>query len=197
MKKISGFTIIELMIALSVIAVAITIGVPSMTTLIQNNRQVSSVNQLVGFISLARSEAVSLSSAVSMCASSDGATCDTNNWELGGLMFKGSAVSGHTPNAVDILKIIEPQASGTTLRRRASSSTVPAGYNAGYLRYQANGRLSDADASSFVLCDDRGAPHARGVNINGIGQVRLARDSDNDGTVELIYDSALQEISCP
>lgn len=58
MKVCRGFTLIELMITILVVAVIATVGVPSFQTLIQNNRVVTQTNELVTALTLARTEAV-------------------------------------------------------------------------------------------------------------------------------------------
>ncbi|MGH1471401.1 MAG: GspH/FimT family pseudopilin [Cellvibrionaceae bacterium] len=196
MKKITGFTIIELMMTLMVIGVVLAIAVPSMSTLIKNNRQTSRVNELVSLINYSRSQAVGLNTEVTLCGSNDGATCNSANWETGGLIIKGIATSGTTPASTDILKIIEPQSSGSTLRRITSAATAPSSFDSSIIRFEKTGRMNGDDASSFTLCDDRGDTKAKGIVINGSGQARTAKDSDNDGVVEIIKNGALQAVGC-
>ena len=58
MKVCRGFTLLELMVAIAVLAILVTIGVPSFQTLIQNNRVVTQTNELVTALNFARTEAV-------------------------------------------------------------------------------------------------------------------------------------------
>ncbi len=58
MKRSSGFTLIELMVTLSVMAILATLAAPSFTSLIQNSRTTTQTNELVAALNLARSEAV-------------------------------------------------------------------------------------------------------------------------------------------
>ena len=88
MKKNSGFTLIELMITLAIVAILLTVGVPSLTAFMQGNRLISSTNELVSALHVARSEAIKLNVRVSVCESSDGANCSTTgNWENGWIVF--------------------------------------------------------------------------------------------------------------
>lgn len=196
MKKIAGFTLIELMITLLVLAVVAGMAVPSMQTMMKNNKQTSRINQLAGLLNFARSEAVNQRQIVSACASSDGASCDTNEWELGGLIFRGNAATT-APDADSILRVIEPQAAGSTLRRISDQSAAPAGFNASYIRYDSTGRLLPGETGSFVLCDDRGEGNAKGLLINSTGQTRNAVDTDDDGIVEIFIDNAPEAVECP
>ena len=58
MKLGRGFTLLELMVAIAVLAILATVGVPSFRALIQNNRVTTQANELVSALSFARTEAV-------------------------------------------------------------------------------------------------------------------------------------------
>jgi type IV fimbrial biogenesis protein FimT len=88
MKTENGFTLIELMVALSVAAIILTVGIPNFRTLIQNNRAATQANELVGALGLARAEAVKRGLPVAICASNDSSTCTGgNDWAGGWIVF--------------------------------------------------------------------------------------------------------------
>ncbi|MDD3518146.1 MAG: GspH/FimT family pseudopilin [Chromatiales bacterium] len=88
MKRVMGFTLVELMIVLLVAAVALGLGVPSFNRLIQNNRITTHANELVGTLHFARSEANKRGIPVSLCGSDDGASCNgTSQWKDGWVVF--------------------------------------------------------------------------------------------------------------
>lgn len=63
----SGFTLIELMVTLSVAAILLMIGVPNFRDFINNNRLSSQANDFVGTMTLARSEAIKQNRVVLVC----------------------------------------------------------------------------------------------------------------------------------
>lgn len=66
MESSRGFTLVELMIVIALIAIISGIAVPSYQAMMESNRQTSARNSLVGALQLARSEAVARRTAVSV-----------------------------------------------------------------------------------------------------------------------------------
>jgi type IV fimbrial biogenesis protein FimT len=96
MNKHYGFTLIELLIALIIVSILLTVGLPSLKTFMQSNQLVASTNELISALHVARSEAIKLNANVSICESSDGATCAaTGSWKDGWIVFVDEA--GPTP----------------------------------------------------------------------------------------------------
>lgn len=87
-----GFTLIELMITVAVLAIVVAIAVPSFTEQIRNNRSVSIANDFLDTISFARAQAASRPARISICASNNGTTCN-NNWTDGYIVFVDNAAS--------------------------------------------------------------------------------------------------------
>ncbi|MDT8410194.1 MAG: GspH/FimT family pseudopilin [Wenzhouxiangellaceae bacterium] len=82
MRKQLGFTIMELMIAIVVLAILTTLAVPSFRTFVQNNRLAAQANEMVATFQLARSEALKRGYNVQVCSSNNGATCG-GGWKDG------------------------------------------------------------------------------------------------------------------
>ena len=71
-SRSSGFTLIELMVTLAVLAIILTIGVPSFRTLIESNRVTSQANTFLSAVNLARTEAIKRGSQVALLAEAGG-----------------------------------------------------------------------------------------------------------------------------
>ncbi|AVO54331.1 MULTISPECIES: GspH/FimT family pseudopilin [Pseudomonadaceae] len=66
MESSKGFTLIELMVVIALIAIVASIAVPSYQAMMEGGRQTSARNGLLGALQLARSEAVARNIAVSV-----------------------------------------------------------------------------------------------------------------------------------
>jgi type IV fimbrial biogenesis protein FimT len=112
----SGFTLIELLMTITVAAILLAIGVPSFRYVTWANRASSEINGLLGDLQLARGEAIREGQTVTVCASTDGATCsNTVNWQTGWIVFSDSAPLGTINGNDALLKVQRTFSSADTL----------------------------------------------------------------------------------
>jgi type IV fimbrial biogenesis protein FimT len=88
-KHSAGFTIIEIMIVIVVLAVLVTIAIPNLRQINQKSRVKNVSQSLTSAFVLARSEAVKRAAEVAVCVSSDGVNCTGTNWVDGFLVVLG------------------------------------------------------------------------------------------------------------
>ena len=90
-KKSAGFTLIELIVTVSIAAILMSIAVPSFKTMINSNRVSTGTNELVSAFILARSEALKRSQNVTVCTSTNSTTCagaGNNDFGQGWIVFQ-------------------------------------------------------------------------------------------------------------
>ncbi|MGB5443315.1 MAG: GspH/FimT family pseudopilin [Gammaproteobacteria bacterium] len=88
MKIQKGFTLLELLVTLTVVIVLAAYAVPALRNFIQNNKAVTETNLLVTAVNYARSEAVKRRMPVVVCALDSGDACSSSNiaWDSNGWM---------------------------------------------------------------------------------------------------------------
>jgi type IV fimbrial biogenesis protein FimT len=86
-----GFTLLELMVTIAVMAILVMIAVPNLNDAVLGGKLSSYANNLVASAYLARGEAVKRNAVITLCASSDGSTC-TGGWEQGWVVLWGTNV---------------------------------------------------------------------------------------------------------
>lgn len=174
----AGFTLIELMIVIVIVAIFVTVGVPSFQNLVSDNRLSTQANRLVSSLQFARSEALKLRTSISVCRSTDGTTCvgAGGPWETGWIVFVDDNQNGAT-DATDgngdtdagetILQSIGAISGGNTLRGVGAVNN--------FVTYQANGLQDSAPAGgNFRLCDGNNpdTSKSREIRVTSTGRIQ-------------------------
>lgn len=161
----AGFTLIELMIVIAIVAIFVVVGVPNFQNLIKDNRLSTQANSLVSSLQLARSEALKLRSPVTVCRSTDGAACaGTGNWESGWLVFVDGGALGTVDGADRVIQNVAQLGANNTLRGGAGVNN--------FISYQPTG-LQNTGNGDFRLCDGNtpDIAKARQISISATGRV--------------------------
>ena len=163
-----GFTLMELLIIVSIAALLLTTALPSFRDFVVTNRQVSAINEFLSTLRYARSEAVSRTRTISICASNDQTACSgNNNWELGWIAFEDIDSDGVLDGGDTPLLVGQDISDTFGLRAIIFDDTD-------VMRFSAQGTADSV--GSFLLCDNRGSNDIRVINVNAVGQARVATD---------------------
>lgn len=141
---IHGFTLIELMVTISIMAIIAGIALPSYQNLIENTELRTASQAFYGSLVLARSEAVKNNQPVAMCKSSNGTSCaGSGNWEAGWLIYIDADADNTLDNDEEILES-SASLNGPTIRATDA--------NLHQVVYQADG--THRVAVNFNVCID-------------------------------------------
>jgi len=175
-----GFTLIELMVTVSVAAVLLAVAAPSFSRLIASNRITTQSNEFVGGLNLARAEAVRQGQGVSIRSESAGIDFGTG-WKV----FKDPAFGGGAtaPATADVIRHATTPSGRTTLRRVTLSGTTYTDATTSladrmYVAFNARGGNNSGSTAYFRVCDaNNSALPGRIVQVTVVGRVSLASSS--------------------
>lgn len=184
----NGFTLIELMVAIMVMAIVLGIGIPSMTDFVRNSRMSGTANDLLAAMHVARSGAVSRRAPTTVCRSANPMAAtpacgagtgwivfvDANDVDGDGLPDGDGALNA----GEEILLANQGPPDTITI------TTTPAGSN--FVSYASTGFLRSVggtpSATGFVLCDSRGngvtagaGSAARAIVVSPTGRPQILR----------------------
>ncbi len=159
-----GFTLLEMMVTITIAGILLAIAVPALGTFIRGSRVSGSARDFVVDFSQARNEAILRATTVSVCTSSDLATCDGSGWNSGRLVFVDGGTVGTVDPGDQILSVTRPLNSALT----TTASGVAAG---NVLTYSPQGRLTGI--GQITVCAT--GQQQRNVNIRASGSATLDR----------------------
>ena len=107
-RRGAGFTLVELMVVITVLAILLVIAVPSFDGIRLSSRLSAYATELMAGSQLARTEAIKRNAPVTMCVSSNGTSCSgSGGWELGWIVVSGTTVIRQQPPAAAGYKLSE------------------------------------------------------------------------------------------
>lgn len=162
-----GFTLLELLVAITVSSILLVIGIPAFMQMIAGNQRSANSADLYSDLAFARAEAISRNLQVGVCPSDDGASCaDGGDWRQGWLIYANTdnSTAGAEPDADEAVLASHGEIEGQ-FSLTASGMTTP-------ILFLPSGR-SRSDGR-FELCPDDPDLKGRAVEITSTGRPRIA-----------------------
>ena len=178
-----GFTLIELMVSIAVVAILSAIALPSMNTFLVNMRVDNEISQIHRLVLTARNSAINMEQNVILCPLI-GNVCTAGQWDNELSVFIDINNNGSFEAGVDtLLKVKSEISDGDQLIYAGRSN----------LTFSPTGRITANANASFNYCPKDYDDMSRSVSISLSGRPYQSSDTDNDGKDE---DREDNEISC-
>ncbi len=168
-----GYTLVELLMAMGLLATMVAWAVPTLTEVIHSVRVQAGTQALANSLMLARSEAVKRNTRVVMCKSAGGPTCVSGaSWEQGWIVFQDANNNAVLDPEEHVVYREEPLPQGLRM-----SGNTPVSQYVAYTPYGRTKQISGAfQAGTFTVCAKSGKHvQARQVVINNVGRARVAK----------------------
>ncbi|QDL54238.1 GspH/FimT family pseudopilin [Rhodoferax aquaticus] len=173
----AGITLLELMVALTVLSILLTIAVPSFRSAAASSAVRSATSDLVTSLAQTRSTAAKTGRRATMCVSSNGIQCTTaGTWEQGWIVFSDPNHSGVTANidAGDTINFLFPPIQNQIVIIGANGLTR-------YISYGPDGQAKTNTGAALMgkirVCSKSTAiennSRARDLTINFAGRVTV------------------------
>lgn len=163
-KKKFGFTLIELIVTISIAAILLGIAILSFNSVIRSTRLTAYANELVASLNLARSEAVKRGVQVSIRRKGN----TNQNWDSGWDVFTDLDGDGVLDTVDTLLKTYPALTNGFTLRTGTASYQT-------FMAYLPSGLSLNSSGDIFRLCASSGdIVNSRAIAINALGRPKTS-----------------------
>lgn len=176
-----GFTLIELMIVMTVAAVMATIALPNLNQFVANNRLKSQMYNMLESINIARSEAVKRKVKTVLCRSADPTAVtpacggSTRTYTTGWIVYAKGDTNNAYNAATDTIIGIGNAADDTV-------DIMSNGNGDNYLVYKPDGTLDETGTVIFAICDDRGESYGKQISVALVGRASITSNPITDCT---------------
>jgi type IV fimbrial biogenesis protein FimT len=168
MRNANGYTLLELMITIAVLAILLLIAIPAWRGMMAQSRTTVLVSQLREAIYFARSEAMKRGVTVTLCKSADQKSC-SGLWSDGQIVFLDWNGSGQVQSSKDILRVFDglPVGSSLTWKGRLGVEN--------YLQVKPS-TVTEITNGTFYYCPfDRNSKYARDIVLSSTGRVSVKK----------------------
>ena len=170
-EKCEGFTFLELIITIAIIAILMGIAIPSFQTLISSTRIYSQSKKLFNTLVMTRSRAITSGYRTILCPTIDGEQCNNDNkWHHRLIIFEDRDGNGkrdvenepivHTTEAAEQLNIYSGSSYASTGARRRVAY-YPMGHAYG-------------STITITVCDKRGTTDPYLIVVSNFGRPRIS-----------------------
>jgi type IV fimbrial biogenesis protein FimT len=163
-RKSAGFSLIEAMTVLAILAVTLTLGLSNFGGSLRRNRTQATMHLLSANMAMARNTAIMRGMAIVVCPRTvDGGCAGDSDWSRGWIVFADGDGNRRPDPDQTLLRSEDAPAAGDRSMRVVSSRPL--------LRYQQDGRSANSNLTVHVCVDGKISGQ---VIVNNLGRVRTS-----------------------
>lgn len=176
--SVAGFTLIELMVTISIAAIGMAIAYPSFTGVLRSNRVATGTNSLIASFNLARTEAIRSNRGGGVCPSTDGTACSGSDWNAGLLVFNDLDGDGKWSAGDTSVRYFEARPSLLVEAELAAGESGGGGAtNVSEVAFDSRGRAALATDIVLKPADcTKDSDLQRRIHVSRIGQTRISKE---------------------
>lgn len=165
-NAVKGFTLMEMMMVLTIGALLMTVAVPSFRTFTQNSKLTKQVNLLAASVSMARGEAAKRGARVVLCQSNDPAAaepdCDgtAGDWSNGWVAFVDNGTVNSSFDTGELVIGVYQTESGVDIMTDFGTTLV----------FNSDGTTTTAGNKVFAVCDERLESKGKQLEVAATGR---------------------------
>ncbi len=178
-----AFTLIELLIALLILSILLSLALPSFGNLLERKKVSANVERLVHTLQQSRLRAITDNVKVTICPTVDGLNC-SNNWSKGYMSFVDQNGNRQFDVTDSILFQYHSFDQQSELHWRAFGIRKS-------LQWLDTG-ITNHQNGTFTVCYAKKLENARGLFLTKAGRIRYSRDNNGDGYHENATGAALR-----
>jgi len=157
-----GFTLLEMMLVVALLAIGATLTAPAFGELLRDTRRAATLNTLAHALHGARTAAATSGRAVRLCSTRDERSC-SGDLRWGPTLLQRPAGDGDDPALLRVVLLPAGRGTPTVHSNRAWIEIAPL--------------APAATTATLTVCDDRGAAAARALIVSRTGRSRISAQS--------------------
>lgn len=165
-----GFTLVEMMVAISIAAILLAVAIPSFQSLIKRNAIENLQTRLAAALTAARSEAASRNVVTTLCSSDTGTGCVANKWSSGWIVFIDLNADAVKDNNEEILQTFQNKNGYFVSFKNEANNAINS------LSFTSQGFVRNDSRAYAAFCDpEKISNYIQGLSVERSGRVMKAK----------------------
>ena len=164
-QQSKGFTLLEVMVTITILVVLISAGLPQMGAWVESNQMNSRASTIVGLLRAARSEALTRNNTVTLAT--NGASQDWANVIDMYVDTSGGNDPFNASNGDEFIREVDLSSNNITINGNSTAGR--------YISFSGDGRLDEDGQTAIIeICNGTNTNNGQTISINIVGRVSVS-----------------------